>query len=281
MNAADYDLVANLLKAESGITLSKDKTYLLDSRLTPVARKHGYAGIDALIGALRGSARAKVLPDIVEAMTTNESFFFRDTKPFDLFKNRVLPELLRTRAQTRTLRIWCAAASTGQEPYSLAMVLHEEAAKLAGWNCEIVATDISTEALAKAQSGLYTQFEVQRGLSIQRLVAYFEKRDAMWQLKPLIRDKVKFRHFNLLQNPRALGTFDVVFCRNVLIYFDQPTKAQVLGQIAGAMRQDGVLFLGGAETVFGISSAFRPMRDQHGIYERVPAGEAGAQTLCA
>jgi chemotaxis protein methyltransferase CheR len=183
---------------------------------------------------------------------------------------------MRNRAASRTFRIWCAAASTGQEPYSLAMILHEEAANLAGWRYHILATDISHEVLAKAASGIYTQFEVQRGLSIQRLVAYFDKQDVRWQIKQELRSKVQFRHFNLLCSPEPLGKFDIVFCRNVLIYFDPPTRSQVLNSIAEVMSSDGVLVLGGAETVFGISNSFKPWAEQHGLYRLACPVVAGA-----
>jgi len=204
--------------------------------------------------------------DIVEAMTTNESFFFRDIKPFDQFKTFVLPQLLRVRAATRSLRIWSAACSSGQEPYSLAMILTEMRAQLAGWRIEIVATDLSTEILDKAQAGLYTQFEVQRGLPIQLLVKYFKQSGDRWQIDEAIRKMVQFRTFNLLDDMGPLGRFDVVFCRNVLIYFDQPTKSAVLGRVARQLAPDGYLYLGGAETVLGITDRFAPVPDNRGIY---------------
>jgi chemotaxis protein methyltransferase CheR len=266
MNTVDFECIANLVKAGSGILLGKDKGYLVESRLPPVAHKHGFRTVEDLVAALRGSRRDVLAPDVIDAMTTNESFFFRDSRPFDLFKTKVLPELMQRRQSSRRLNIWCAAASTGQEPYSLAMILQEEAAKLAGWQCQILGTDISAEALARAKCGVYSQFEVQRGLSIQRLVAHFDKKDQAWQVKPEIKAKVQYRYFNLMLNAQALGKFDIVFCRNVLIYFDQPTKGRVLNSIASAMREDGVLFLGGAETVFGVTDTFKAVPGQHGTY---------------
>ncbi|MBY0431848.1 MAG: protein-glutamate O-methyltransferase CheR, partial [Rhodospirillales bacterium] len=203
---------------------------------------------------------------VTEAMTTNESFFFRDIKPFDIFRQTVLPHLLQHRAAKKTFRVWCAAASSGQEPYTLAMLLKEEAAKLAGWRFEIVGTDISTEVLDRAKSGMYSQFEVQRGLPIQLLVKYFKKQGELWQIDAGIRSMVQYKHFNLLHDPKPLGQFDVVFCRNVLIYFDQPTKTRVLDAIARQMPGDGFLYLGGAETVLGISDKFVPLPGQRGIY---------------
>lgn len=265
MKPDDFDFLAKLVKDSSGLVLTKDKAYLLESRLMPVARKRGFKGLDELVGKLRLGDRA-LAEDVTEAMTTNESFFFRDQKPFDQFRQVVLPNLLKARATKKSFRIWCAAASSGQEPYSLAMILKEEAARLAGWRTEIVGTDISRDILQKARAGLYSQFEVQRGLPIQLLVKYFKKRDDQWEIDPAIRAMVQYKEWNLLQDLRALGTFDVVFCRNVLIYFDQPTKAKVLESMAKQMSDDGVLYLGGAETVLGISDKFKPIPGQRGVY---------------
>lgn len=275
VNAANFQYAAAVLKQTSGLVLDPDKSYLLESRLAPVAKKYGCSDLDALIGRMRSAYPAAIVRDVVEAMTTNESFFFRDIKPFEAFRDNILPELMQERRQSRALRIWCAAASTGQEPYSLAIILHEEASRLFDWTCEILATDISTEVLAKAAAGTYTHFEAQRGLSIQRLVAHFDKKDDRWQLKPELRNRVRFRHFNLLDNPEPLGKFDVVYCRNVLIYFDQPTKSKVLDSIARVMNPGGILVLGGAETAFGISSSFKPWGEQHAMYRlATPTAEA-------
>lgn len=271
MNSSDFEFISSLIKSGSGLVLTADKGYLLESRLGPVAHKYGHATLDALIGALRLTPRGQMLTDVVEAMTTNESFFFRDGKPFDMFRNKFLPEILARNAATKSLRIWCAAASTGQEPYSLAMLLTEEAKKLEGWTIQIIATDISNEALERARSGIYTHFEVQRGLAIQRLIKFFEKQGELWQIKPEIRNMVQYRQFNLLHDPRPFGRFDVVFCRNVLIYFDQPTKTRVLDSIATVMDKEAVLLLGGAETVFGISDVFKPVADHFGVYSLASA----------
>jgi chemotaxis protein methyltransferase CheR len=271
MNDSELDFMAGLLKQHSGLIVSKDKIYLLENRLAPIARLHGFSGLGSLIDALRAKPTAALIEDVVEAMTTNESFFFRDGKPFDTFRDKVLPDLITKRAGTKTLRIWCAAASTGQEPYSLAMILKEKAAALAGWKIQIVGTDISRKALDRARAGIYSQFEVQRGLPVQMLVKYFEKQGDVWQVKPDIRSMVDYRSFNLLHDLRPLGQFDVVFCRNVLIYFDLPTKERVLEGISKIMTADGSLFLGGAETVFGVSNLFKPTDGLHGLYGRVPA----------
>ena len=266
MNVNDFEYIAQLLYQRSGLVITQEKAYLLESRLNPVARRWDLDGIDALIGALRSKKDEKLMVDVTEAMTTNESFFFRDNRPFEQFKEIVLPHMLEARAARKQIRIWSAACSSGQEPYTLAMILKEEAARLAGWRIEIVATDLSTEILNKAKEGLYSQFEVQRGLPITLLMKYFAQEGEKWRISEEIRRMVTYKTFNLLDNPSTLGQFDVVFCRNVLIYFDQATKGQVLGRIAQVMPSDGFLYLGGAETVLGISDAFEVVPGQRGVY---------------
>ena len=272
MTVTDFEFICQILRERSGLVLTNDKAYLLESRLLPVARKWKLATFDDLVRTIRSRMDEAVIRDVVEAMTTNESFFFRDTKPFDQFKQLVLPALMKSRAGGKTIRIWSAACSSGQEPYSLAMILSEMAVQLNGWKIEIVGTDLSTEILARAKEGMYSQFEVQRGLPITMLVKYFAQVGDRWQINPKIRGMVQYREFNLLQDPAPLGRFDVVFCRNVLIYFDQPTKTRVLNSVAKLMPEDGFLFLGGAETVLGITDKFQMVPGQRGIY-----GVAGTQ----
>lgn len=267
MRVEDFELLSTLLKKRSGLVLSEDKSYLLETRLMPVARKHALKGLEELCQAVRVQRDEAVISDITEAMTTNETLFFRDTRPFDLFRDHLIPQIIASRSNTRRIRIWCAASSGGQEPYSLAMIMKEMAAKLSGWRIEILATDISVEMLDKARTGLYTQFEVQRGLPITLLVKYFKQNGDKWQLDSSIRSMVQFRPFNLMENPRSLGEFDVVFCRNVLIYFDQDTKRMVLDNIAKMMPNDGALFLGGAETVLGVTESFKPVAGRRGLYQ--------------
>ncbi|PZQ46901.1 MAG: chemotaxis protein CheR [Micavibrio aeruginosavorus] len=266
MRINDFDLYKDLLKEKSGLTLTPDKSYLLDSRLTPVARKHNFANLEAMTMALRGVPSQDLIKDVVEAMTTNETSFFRDSKPFDQFRDIVIPHLLKTRAMTKRVRIWCAAASTGQEPYSLAMVIKENAAKLAGWNFEIVATDIDTAVLETAKKAEYSQFEVQRGLPIQMLMKYFDQKGDRWHLKNDIKSMIQYKPFNLLSPMGGLGKFDIIFCRNVLIYFDRDTKAKTLENMAQLLPDDGFMFLGGAETVLGITDAFKPLDNSRGVY---------------
>ncbi|MET0709692.1 MAG: protein-glutamate O-methyltransferase CheR [Tardiphaga sp.] len=265
MTPLDYEYLQKILKDRSGLMLSSDKKYLLESRLLPLARKVGVPGIGELVQKMRGGSEA-VISDVVEAMTTNETFFFRDKTPFDHFKDTVIPDLIKARAGRRSLRIWCAAASTGQEPYSLAMILKDFGAALSGWRIEIVATDLSPEVLEKSRAGLYTQFEVQRGLPIQSLVKHFTQVGTLWQLNADVRSLVQFRQFNLLQDYTHLGKFDIIFCRNVLIYFDQPTKSDIFGRLARVSESDGYLFLGAAETVIGLTDKYRVCPTRRGVY---------------
>lgn len=266
MRTEDFEFISGILKQRSGLLLPMDKVYLLESRLTPIAHKRGLETLDDLVNEVRLKRKEDLLNEITEAMTTNESFFFRDTKPFDLFRDTVLPHVLDSRSSSRRLRIWCAAASTGQEPYSLAIILKEMQAKLAGWKIEIIGTDISQQVLDKAKAGLFTQFEVQRGLPIQLLIKYFNQVGDLWQISDEIRNMVTYKKFNLLDSFTLLGKFDVIFCRNVLIYFDQPTKSEVLAKMRGVVPADGALFLGAAETVLGITDKFKPVQGQRGLY---------------
>jgi len=262
----DYDYLRKLLRERSGLVLSADKQYLVESRLLPVARRAGAAGLPDLVQRLKESRVEQLVTDVVEAMTTNESFFFRDKIPFEHFRDSMMPALLEARAAQRRIRIWCAASSTGQEPYSLAMCLKEMGGLVAGWRIEIIATDLSNEVLEKAKTGIYSQFEVQRGLPIQLLVKYFSQVGEAWQITPEVRAMVQYRPLNLLADFAHHGMFDVVFCRNVLIYFDQETKSSVLERIARATDRDGYLVLGAAETVIGLTESFKPVHDRRGLY---------------
>ena len=278
MTPIDYEFLRKLLKERSGLDLSADKQYLVESRLIPLARRAGLPGIAELVAKIKAGSAA-LTSEVVEAMTTNETFFFRDKIPFDHLRESILPALVQARASRRSLRIWCAASSTGQEPYSIAMCV-KEFAGLAGWRVEIVATDLSQEVLEKSKAGIYSQFEVQRGLPIQMLVKYFTQTGELWQLKPDLRAMVQHRQLNLLQDFSQLGTFDVIFCRNVLIYFDQDTKVAVFDRLARMLEADGVLLLGAAESVVGISDAFKPYPERRGLYrvnaDRTARAGAGA-----
>jgi len=261
----DYEYLRKLLKDNSGLDLSADKQYLIESRLLPLSRKCGLAGISDLVQKMKGGS-ASHIAQVVEAMTTNETFFFRDKVPFDHFRDSIMPEMLKVRAARKSIRIWCAAGSTGQEPYSLAMSLKEMSAATAGWRFEIIATDLSQEVLEKSKAGIYSQFEVQRGLPIQMLVKYFKQMGELWQINADIRAMVQHRQLNLLHDFSALGVFDVIFCRNVLIYFDQDTKINIFNRLAKSMEPDGFLVLGAAETVVGLTDTFKPFPEKRGLY---------------
>ncbi len=273
MTAPDpgFDCLSSLLRTRAGIELARTKTYLVESRLGPLARAHGFVTVSAFLQSLaRGGIGEALATDLVEAMLNNETFFFRDIQPFDMLKDRILPQLRAARATSRRIRIWSAAASTGQEAYSLAMLFAEDRESWEGWTIDIVGTDISRRAITRARSGLYSQFEVQRGLSIHRLMAHFEKTGEHWALNPEIRARVRFQPLNLL-GPWTLGApFDIILCRNVLMYLAHACKQDVLARIHRQLSPDGRLVLGAAETVLGVSDAFVPDWQNRGLYQ--PAG---------
>jgi chemotaxis protein methyltransferase CheR len=271
MNENEYQTICDYVQKRSGIMLGDSKSYLVESRLNPVAQRFGYDDVGALARALGTPAAAEASDVVVDAMTTNESFFFRDNTPFELFEKVILPELLANKAVGARIRIWCAAASTGQEPYSLAMQLLANKALLAGREVEIIGTDISESALEKAKQGEYTQFEVQRGLPVQLLVEHFTQKGTNWVISEEVRKMVRFKLHNLLDAPTSIGKVDLVFCRNVLIYFDVETKTKVLEAIYGAMHRDGFLVLGAAETMIGVTDLFERSEGRRGLYQ--PMGE--------
>ena len=279
MTPLDYEFLRKLLKERSGLDLSSDKQYLVESRLIPLARKAGLPGIAELVQKMKGGSD-ELTSEVVEAMTTNETFFFRDKIPFDHLRETILPALVQARESRRALRIWCAASSTGQEPYSIAMCV-KACAALAGWRVEILATDLSQAVLEKSKAGIFSQFEVQRGLPIQMLVKHFTQVGELWHLNADIRSMVQHRQLNLLQDFSHLGTFDVIFCRNVLIYFDQDTKVGVLDRLARMLESDGVLLLGAAESVVGISDTFKPYPERRGLYRPNADRPARAGTMAA
>ena len=270
MTPEDFAFLRKLLRERSGLVLAAEKQYLAESRLLPLVRKHGLSALPELIDRLKATASSDLVTEVVDAMTTNETFFFRDKIPFDHFRDTMMPALLQSRAREKRIRIWCTAASTGQEPYSLAMTLKSMGAQLAGYKIQILATDICAPVVERAKAGIYTQFEVQRGLPIQQLVKFFTRDGERWQIVPELRDMVQFRTLNLLNDFSPLGAFDIVFCRNVLIYFDQATKVSVLDRIARQTASDGFLMLGAAETVVGLTEAFRPVADRRGLYAPAP-----------
>ena len=254
MNNADFLCLADLLKRRAGFHLSPDKTHLANSRLAPVARRFGFRRTDELLAELH-HAPEELARAVTEAMMINESSFLRDKATFDHFRGVILPSLLSARADTRRLRIWCAAASTGQEPYSLAMIL-DEARIARDWRVELIATDISSDAIARAIDGRYSQYEVQRGLTANMLVRYFVQDGENWRICERLRHMVSFRPFNLLDSYGWLGQFDVIFCRNAFLYFDPLAKRTTLENLGRVLARDGYLVLGASETMEGSSTAF-------------------------
>ncbi|MCJ2020785.1 MULTISPECIES: protein-glutamate O-methyltransferase CheR [unclassified Methylobacterium] len=276
MTELEFEFLRGFLKQRSGLALTAEKRYLVESRLTPICRRCGLGSLGELISTLKLGRNGALERSVVEAMTTNETFFFRDRIPFDLFRDTLLPEALIRNASRRRLRIWCAASSTGQEPYSLAMLLQEAAPRMPGWQVEIVATDISTEVIEKAKAGLYSHFEVQRGLPVQWLIKYFNQVGEQWQIAQSLRNMVDYRQLNLLQSFTMLGQFDIIYCRNVLIYFDAPTKSDVLARLAAQLTPEGALLLGAAETVIGLTDRLAPHPKHRGLYTHgVPAARLG------
>ncbi len=271
MTPEDFKFIATTIKQRAGIVLAENKLYLVVTRLAPLSRKHSFANASAFVKALRKSPDSPMMDEVVDAMTTNETFFFRDKWPFETFRNDILPKVIKAKGNNKTIRIWSAAASTGQEAYSLAMTILENQSELAGCRFEIVGTDISTESLNRAKEGRYTQFEVQRGLPIPMLVKYFSKSDDFWFINQDVKSMVSFRPLNLLDDFQGMGRFDIVFCRNVMIYFDNPTKTGILNRIRQQMHDDGVLLLGGAETIIGITDKFRIIPGVRGVYAAEPA----------
>jgi chemotaxis protein methyltransferase CheR len=253
----EYAFVEALLKRHSGLALGPGKEYLLESRLPPVAVTYGFADVTALIAGLRrGTPPAALVKHVCDAMTTNETLFFRDNKPFVALEKEILPAAAhRAREQGRPLRIWCAASSTGQEPYSIAMIVAQTEHMLGGVKVEITATDYSAAALARAKAGVYNQFEVQRGLPIQLMMKYFTQVPDGYAIKPEIRQRVSFQEINLLDPFPSYWQFDIIFCRNVLIYFDVPTKKDVIDRMARLLTSGGSMFLGGTESTLGITDS--------------------------
>jgi chemotaxis protein methyltransferase CheR len=270
ISAATFDYVRTLICDQAGIILERDKHYLVEARLMPIARRQGFESADALVSQVSRTNDAALRKTVIEAMTTNETTFFRDGEPFEALRKQVVPDLIAKRQASKELRIWCAAASTGQEPSSLSMMLLEDFPQLATWKVTILATDLSEEVLARARKGRYTQLEVNRGLPITHLVKYFDKQGLEWELKPKVRTPITYDMLNLVKPwPATMGPFDLVMLRNVMIYFDVPTKTQILDRVQRVLRSDGYLFLGSAETTMGI----------HDGYTRQPWGKTGYYRL--
>lgn len=267
MRAGGFEEIAGLVRARAGIVLTPDKAYLLETRLGPVLSRFACPSLAALGARLRAGAGEALERAVVEALTTHESSFFRDGRPFEHLAG-LFPRLAAARPATQPIRVWSAACSTGQEPYSVAMLAADT---IPGRRVEILATDISREVIGRAREGVFTQFEVQRGLPIRSLMRHFRQDGTRWRISDALRGMIRFEERNLLGEVASLGRFDAIFCRNVLIYFDPPTKTRVLEALARQLAPDGVLYLGGAETVIGLTERLVPIGGERGAY--APAGQ--------
>jgi chemotaxis protein methyltransferase CheR len=264
----NYSFLQRYIYSQSGIVLDSEKHYLVEARLMPIVREQKLESLDELCGRIRSRSSVALEQVVVEAMTTNETLFFRDIAPFEALRNHIIPQLKEQWADARKLSIWSAAASSGQEAYSLAMMLLELG--LSHWDIEILGTDLSVQILDRARAGRFMQIEVNRGLPAKYLVKYFERAGIDWQLKDEVRRMVRFRPFDLRQSMSALGSFDIVLCRNVLIYFDVETKKKILGQIRRVLLPGGYLILGGAETTLNLDDNFKRTQVGPAVLYRVP-----------
>jgi chemotaxis protein methyltransferase CheR len=271
ITSADFTYIADLVRRGSAIVLEPGKEYLVESRLLPVAREAGTDTIAGLVQQLRREPGDGLRDQVVEAMTTNETSFFRDVHPFTALADTVLPEVVETRRAHRRIDFWCEAASSGQEPYSVAMLLDELLGAESGWKLRVLASDLSQRMLERTELGVYSQLEVNRGLPVQRLLRHFERQGHQWRAKENLRSMIRTQALNLDGPWPTMPTMDVVLLRNVLIYFDVPTKKRVLAKVRHVLRPDGYLFLGGAETTLGLDDS----------YERVQVGRAPAYRLRA
>jgi chemotaxis protein methyltransferase CheR len=268
ISANDFDYIRKLVKERSAIVLDAGKEYLVESRLFPLLHQGGFASIEELIGKLRAQSFNCLHQKVIEAMTTNETSFFRDLHPFEALKQVVLPDLIKKRAVEKTLNLWCAASSSGQEPYSMVMLLRESFASLfASWAVKYIASDISQDMLFRCREGIYTQLEINRGLPAAYLVKYFQRMGMQWQIKEDLRKSIDFREINLANPWPNMPRMDIVMMRNVLIYFDVETKKNILGKVRQLLKPDGYLFLGAAETTLNLDEAFERVQfAQSGCY---------------
>ena len=274
MKRDDCQLVAELCEARAGLRVDADKVYLVESRLGPIARREAFGSIEDMLQAVRARRDERLIWAVVEAMTIREASFFRDGAPFDHFRDVLLPRLAAAR-ETRPIRVWSASCGSGQEIYSLAIAADEQRPSLAGARVELFASDLSERSLEKAQSGLYTQFEVQRGLRIRQLVQHFEKSEEMWRLSPRIRQMVRWRRMNLISDLSGLGRFDVIFCRYLLGAMVEHARRRVLESLAMLLEPDGALYLGADEAPCGVG-AVRGSAECPGLFVPDPAWRAAA-----
>jgi len=273
--------IINTLRQIAGIDLSEEQEYLIIDKLSPVAKLTNHATVNNLINTIRIHPSSRIMESICDALTTNETLFFRDKIPFDTLKNEILPEVIHTQKDTQKLRIWSAACSSGQEPYSIAILIAEHFPELTNWNIEILASDISERALKKAEQGVYREFEIQRGLTPDLIARYFTNKNEVWQILPRLREQIYFERRNLLDPFHSIGPVDIVFCRYVLIYFDTMVKKLVLDNIASILSPNGYLFLGSAESVVNVTGSLErvpgtvPYYRQHTPQRKISPLDAG------
>ena len=279
ISVSTFQYFRTLVEQRSGIVLDTGKEYLVESRLSQVARAQGFASVDELAANLSGQSFNSIHRHVVEAMTTNETSWFRDVHPFDALRKKILPELVESRATDGRLNLWCAASSTGQEPYTVAMMIREHFPRLAGWKIQILATDLATNVLAKARAGRYSQLEMNRGLPAPLLIKYFRKDGTDWVIKDEIRQMVEFRELNLAERWPPLPAMDIVMMRNVLIYFDVALKKDIMRRVRQVMRPDGFFMLGSAETTMSLDDAFQREQIDRAVVYRLAGAKAGRERV--
>jgi chemotaxis protein methyltransferase CheR len=269
ITGAEFDFVRKLVHERAAIVLEDGKEYLVESRLSALARRQGIPSVGDVVKQLRSAPLGPLQRLVIEAMTTNESSFFRDVNPYTALKETVLPEVLRLRAAERSLQIWSCACSSGQEPYSIAMLLQENFPELFSWNVKILATDLSSEMVARTKSGKFSQLEVNRGLPAPMLLKYFEKQGLEWQARESLRRLLDVRDLNLAGQWAGIPKVDVVMLRNVLIYFDMETKRKILGKVRQILRPGGFVFLGTAETTMNLDDKYELTRANGAVFYKV------------
>jgi chemotaxis protein methyltransferase CheR len=266
----EFDYLRQLVRERSAIVLDESKEYLVEMRLMSLARVEGFDSVDELSRHLRAKAFGPLHAQVVDAMTTNETSFFRDLHPFETMKTELLPAVFKRNEAGRSVSIWCAACSSGQEPYSLAMQLYDTFPQVrGGWKINLLAGDLSQEMLKRARLGIFSQLEINRGLPAPLLIKYFKKDGAAWQVKDEIRSMIQFHELNLVGAWPALPPLDFIFLRNVLIYFDLETKRQILKKARNVLKPDGILFLGGAETTLNLDDSWERVQSGKTVYYRI------------
>jgi chemotaxis protein methyltransferase CheR len=276
LSDADFSLLTSYISEQSAIVVTREKEYLLESRLQPICRLHNLGSLSELANRVRIDRGRGLGRDVIDAMTTNETYFFRDIKPFEALRKEVIPALLAKNQSTKSLRIWCGASSSGQEPYSIAMVIREYFPQLSNWHIQLLCTDLSRAMVHRTREGVYSQLEVNRGLPAPMLVKYFEKRGDEWHVKDVLKRQVQVAEVNLAKPWPQLGPFDLVFLRNVLIYFDVTTKQRIFDALAKVVAPSGALFLGGSESTLGLRTSFVRSTGTIGHYYWAPGESSGA-----